>query len=204
MVMQQGFTHNEEHRPEDGAENGRAGLEEREGTGRRQWCYLVSLRGGLYAIPDETRAVLLPHIGRLPHVTPLPLGLVPSYVLGLVNVNQRGEVLIDLAAYLNLPGEPAPAEQRCLLVIGESVVSSLRDVPLHDPYRLAFAVDAGYELGEIDCSGRGGEAPGPYVRELVQTRRGQAALLDMEAICAAIIGEFGSERPWNASAVSQP
>jgi chemotaxis signal transduction protein len=167
---------------------------------RRLWCYLVALRGELYAVPDEARAVLLPHIGRLPRVTPLPFGLVRPCVLGLVNVNQRGEVLIDLAAYLGLPGEPALAEQRCVLVIGESSASGLHDTPRQEPYRLAFAVDAGYELAEVECGSRSGDDTGALVRDLVQTRRGQAALLDMETICQAIVSELGAERPWNASA----
>lgn len=166
---------------------------------RRLWCYLVALRGDLYAVPDEACAVLLPHISRLPHVTPLPHGLVRPYVLGLVNVNQRGEVLIDLAAYLGLPGEPAPAEQRCMLVIGER--SPHRDSSLQDLYRLAFALDAGYELAEVETASRSSDAAGTFVRDLVQTRRGQAALLDMEAICRAIVGELGAERPWNTSAM---
>jgi chemotaxis signal transduction protein len=164
---------------------------------RRLWCYLVALRGELYAVPDEACAVLMPHISRLPHVTPLPLGLVPPYVLGLVNVNQRGEVLVDLAAYLGLPGEAAPAEQRCMLVIGER--GPRRDTSLQDPYRLAFAVDAGYELAEVESGSQRSDAAGTFVRDLAQTRRGQAALLDMEAICRAIVGELGAERPWNAS-----
>src|SRR5689334_18889570 len=58
----------------------------------RLWCYLVSLCGQLYAVPDEPGAVLMPHIGRLPAITPLPLGLVPPYVHGLVNVSQHGEL----------------------------------------------------------------------------------------------------------------
>ncbi len=162
------------------------------------WCYVVSLRGGLYAVPDKREAVLLPHISRLPAVTPLPLGLVRPYVLGLVNVSQRGEVVIDLAAFLGLPGEPAPAEERCLLVIGEGSVDPATGAARSDPYRLAFAVDAGYELAQLHSQGHG--AAGTYVRELVDTRRGQATLLDMEAICRVIVGELGAERPWGASA----
>lgn len=162
------------------------------------WCYVVSLRGGLYAVPDEKAAVLMPHISRLPAVTPLPLGLVRPYVLGLVNVSQRGEVVIDLAAFLGLPGSPGAAEDRCLLVIGESIVDPASGAAHPDSYRLAFAVDAGYELTQLHSQGHG--AAGTYVRELVDTRRGQAALLDMEAICRVIVGELGAERPWGASA----
>lgn len=167
-----------------------------------QWCYVVSLRGQLYAVPDEQAAVLMPHLGRLPAVTPLPLGLVRPYVIGLVNVSQRGEVVTDLAAFLGLAGEPAPAEQRCLLVIGESIVDPVRGEMRSDPYRLAFAVDAGYELVELHISGQRSHDPGTYtyVRELVDTRRGQAALLDMAAICRAIVAELGAERAWGASA----
>lgn len=164
----------------------------------RLWCYLVSLRGQLFAVPDEPGAVLMPHIGRLPAITPLPLGLVRPYVLGLVNVSQRGELLVDLAAFLGLAGDPPPAEQRCILLIGESA-GAADDGTGEEPYRLAFAVDAGHELAELDSAGRGA-ATGGFVRELVQTRRGQATLLNMHAICATIVGELGAERPWNAPA----
>ncbi len=160
----------------------------------RLWCYLARLRGDLYAIPDEESAVLMPYINHLGGVTPLPLGLAPPYVMGLVGVNGYGEVLVDLAAYVGLPGEP-PAEGRRLLVIGERASAA----PM--PYRLAFAVDAGYGLAHLDV----GDAPphsasGGAVRALIPTERGEAALLEMEAVCRAIIAELGAERPWNAPA----
>lgn len=169
----------------------------------RLWYYLVSLRGQLYAVPDEAGAVLMPHIGRLPVVTPLPRGLVRPYVLGLVNVSQRGEVAIDLAAFLGIAGEAAPDEQRCLLVIGESGADGDDGAAHRDPYRLAFAVDAGYELTELEDAEQVQGIAGAFVRALVNTRRGQASLLDMETICASIIGELGAERPWNAPAEAQ-
>lgn len=165
----------------------------------RLWCYLVSLRGQLYAVPDEPGAVLMPHIGRLPAITPLPLGLVRPYVLGLVNVSQRGELLVDLAAFLGLAGDPPPAEQRCILLLGESAAEAVDEATGDEPYRLAFAVDAGHELAELDSAGPGPATAG-FARELVQTRRGQATLLNMHAICATIVGELGAERPWNGPA----
>lgn len=164
---------------------------------RQLWCYVVSLRDQLYAIPDETGAVLMPHIGRLPAITPLPLGLVPPHVLGLANVSQRGEVVIDLAAFLGIPGEPASPEQRCLLVIGESMVEPLNGTARRDPYRLGFAVDAGHELAQLESGNKGSSGSGMYVRELITARQGQATLLDMEAICTAVAAELGAERPWN-------
>jgi chemotaxis signal transduction protein len=161
------------------------------------WCYLAGLRGCLYAIPDEQRTVLLPHISHLPPVTPLPLGLVPSYVLGLANINQRGDVVIDLAAFLGLPGEQVAEEQRRMLVIGETTAHPLFAQPAQEPYRLAFVVDSGYELIQVESSGQGAEGSS-FVRELVTTPRGQAALLEMESICRAVLHELGAERPWNA------
>jgi chemotaxis signal transduction protein len=163
----------------------------------RLWCYLMSLRGELYAIPDETHTVLLPHISHLPPVTPLPLGLVPSYVLGLANINQRGEVVIDLAAFLCLSGEQGAEEQRRLLVIGEMATHPLFAQPAQEPYRLAFVVDNGYELIQLETLGHSSEARS-FVRELITTPRGQATLLDMEAICRAVLNDLGAERPWNA------
>lgn len=163
----------------------------------RLWCYLVDLRGNLYAIPDEPRTVLLPHISHLPPVTPLPLGLVPSYVLGLANINQRGDVVIDLAAFLSLSGDPVAEEQRRLLVIGEKTAHPLFAQPGREPYRLAFVVDGGYELIQVETSGQGAEGQS-FVRELITTPRGQATLLEMEAICRAVLHELGAERPWNA------
>src|ERR1017187_9183589 len=80
-----------------------------------EWCYLVSLGGNLYALPDNGRTVLLPFISSVPQVTPLPKGLVPPYVLGLINVAQRGEVLIDLPRLLDLrvgPASPSVAESQ--------------------------------------------------------------------------------------------
>jgi chemotaxis signal transduction protein len=163
----------------------------------RLWCYLVGLRGGLYAIPDEPRTVLLPHISHLLSVTPLPLGLVPSYVLGLANINQRGDVVIDLAAFLGLTGEQVAEEQRRLLVVGEMTAHPMFAQPTQEPYRLAFVVDSGYELIQVESSGQSADGRS-FVRELITTPRGQAALLEMEAICRAILHELGAERPWNA------
>jgi hypothetical protein len=38
---------------------------------------------------------------------------------------------------------------------------------------------------------------GDFVHELVDTPRGEAALLDMESVCNALLADFGSERHWN-------
>lgn len=128
--------------------------EQEEGTGlERLWCYLVVLRGALYAIPDEEHTVLMPHINRLAAVTPLPLGLVPPYVLGLINVGQNGEVVVDLGAYLGLAGEPPPREQRRLLVIGERGADHRRGRGADDTYRLALAVDGGQGLETVRSEG---------------------------------------------------
>jgi chemotaxis signal transduction protein len=170
-------------------------------TTPRVWAYLVALRGKLYAVPDDERAVLMPHIGRLPAITPLPSGLVPAHVLGLANVGQRGEVVIDLAAFLGLGGEPAPPEQRCLLVMGESAPATAQPAARHDPYRLGFAVDMGLGLIQIDRAS--GAEPGSFARELVSTDHGQAVLLDMEAICGAVVLGLGAERRWNAPAETE-
>src|SRR5471030_871767 len=92
-------------------------------TGDTIWCYLVSLGGSLFALPDDESTVLLPFISSIPQVTPLPKGLVPPYVMGLINVAQRGEMLIDLPRMLGLRGGPAAAsmtESRRVVVIGEA------------------------------------------------------------------------------------
>ena len=164
-----------------------------------QWCYLVSLGGRLYALPDDDRTVLLPFISGMPYVTPLPAGLVPPYVLGLINVAQRGELLVDLPRLLDLrDGPPAPsiAEGQRIVVIGEA------NPPERDEYRLAFTIDYGYELLQapllsvVDAS-----AQDPYVRALLETPRGEAALLDLEALCNRVLQTMGAERHWNAAAV---
>jgi chemotaxis signal transduction protein len=159
------------------------------------WCYVVSLGGQLYALPDDDRTVLLPFIGEVPQVTPLPQGLVPSYVLGLINVAQRGELLVDLPRLLGLrsgPLAPSMTEGRRIVVIGEV------HPPEIDEYRLAFAVDYGYELLEVTQRVPTRDHPlGAFVHEIVDTTRGEAALLDMEAVCNALLGDLGAERLWN-------
>lgn len=174
-----------------------------EQAAERLWCYLVTLRGGLYAVPDEARAVLLPYITRLGRVTPLPLGLVPPYVLGLTNVGQNGETLVDLGAYLGLASDPAPAEQRRLLVLGEQRAGvGRRAAGADSALRLAFAVDGGHELATLDVAVRtddAADANGP-IRAQVDTPRGPATVLDMAAICRNVAAALGAERPWSAPA----
>ncbi len=159
------------------------------------WCYLISLAGRLYALPDDDRTVLLPFITGMPTITPLPAGLVPPYVLGLINVAQRGELVIDLARLLDLrAGPPLPAgmESRRVIVVGET------NPPEVDEYRLAFAVDYGYELLQNPTPADGEDpARDPYVRAFIDTPRGVAALLDLEALCNAVLRAMGAERPWN-------
>ena len=169
--------------------------DEEEGT-ERLWCYLVVLRGRLCAIPDEEHTVLMPHINRLAAVTPLPLGLVPPYVLGLINVGQNGEVVVDLGAYLGFAGEQPLHEQRRLLVIGERGADYRRGRGAEESYRLAFAVDGGHELTTVRLE----DSPavgGGFVRGTADTRYGPAAVLDMAAICADIVRALGAERAWS-------
>ena len=170
-------------------------LQQAEAARESEWCYLVSLGGNLYALPDNGRTVLLPFISSVPQVTSLPKGLVPPYVLGLINVAQRGEVLIDLPRLLDLrvgPASPSVAESQRIVVLGEGTPPELGE------YRLAFAVDYGYELFQ---AGPGTPAPthplGPYVSSLVETPHGEAACLDMEAVCNAVLSDMGAERLWN-------
>ncbi len=162
------------------------------------WCYLVSLGGHLFALPDDDRTVVLPFISDVPQVTPLPLGLVPPYVLGLINVAQRGEVLIDLPRFLGLrtgPLAPSLAEGRRVVVIGEA------NPPEIDEFRLAFAVDYGYELLHVsERLPATGHPLSAYVHDLLETPRGEAALLDIEAVCNALLHDLGSERLWNEAA----
>lgn len=168
--------------------------------------YLAVARGGLYAVPDAEQAALMPYIGRLAGVTPLPRGLVPPYVLGLVNVGHDGEVAVDLGAYLGLAGEPAPRERRRLLVIGERAGYRRGGDP-EGAYRLAFAVDNGFGLttarphGDAPWDGLAQDSPagdGAPGRATVGTRYGRATVLDMAAICADIMRALGAERPWGA------
>lgn len=169
--------------------------DEEEGT-ERLWCYLVVLRGRLCAIPDEAHTILMPHINRLAAVTPLPLGLVPPYVMGLINVGQNGEVVVDLGAYLGFAGEQSPSAQRRLLVIGERGADYRRGRGAEESYRLAFAVDGGHELTTVRLEGPA--ADGEFVRGTANTRYGPATVLDMAAICADIVRALGAERAWSA------
>jgi len=130
-------------------------------------------------------------------VTPLPLGLVPPYVLGLINVGQNGEVVVDLGAYLGFAGEQPLHEQRRLLVIGERGADYRRGRGAEESYRLAFAVDGGHELTTVRLE----DSPavgGGFVRGTADTRYGPAAVLDMAAICADIVRALGAERAWSA------
>ena len=165
--------------------------------GRSVWCYLVSLGGGLYAVPDDERTMLLPFISSVPQVTPLPAGTTPPYILGLINVAQRGELLIDLPRLLGLRDGPLPAtltESRRVVVMGEGTPPAVGD-----PYRLAFAVDYGYELLEVaDRRPTMSHPVGAYVAELLDTPRGEAGLLNMEAVCNAVLNDMDATRLWNA------
>jgi len=160
-----------------------------------EWCYLVSLSGSLYALPDNDRTVLLPFISSIPQVTPLPSGLVPPYILGLINVAQRGELLIDLPRMLGLRNGPLPpgaAEGRRVLVVGEATPPEMAE------YRLAFAVDFGYELLQAARPAPvANHALGAFVTAMVDTPHGDAARLDLEAICNAVLGDLGADRQWN-------
>jgi chemotaxis signal transduction protein len=162
------------------------------------WCYLVSLGGSLFALPDDDSTVLLPFISSIPQVTPLPKGLVPPYVMGLINVAQRGELLIDLPRMLGLrsgPAAPSMVESRRVVVVGEA------DPPDAGEYRLAFAVDYGYELFQVgERSPTTSHPLGAYVGMMLETPHGEAALLDMEAVCNAVLREMGAERLWNEAA----
>jgi len=159
------------------------------------WCYLVSLAGQLFAVPDDERTVLLPFINMVPQVTPLPLGLVPQYVLGLVNVAQRGELLVDLARLMGLrdgPAAPGASEHRRMLVVGEGAP------PENEEYRLAFVVDTGHELAQVAQGTPLEEHPlGVFVKEVLTTPRGEAILLNIEEICNTVLRDFGGERQWN-------
>lgn len=159
------------------------------------WCYISSISGRMVALPDDEHTVLLPYIGPVPQVTPLPLGLVPPYVLGLINVAQRGELLIDLPRMLGLregPLAPSASEGRRVVVIGEGTP------PETEEYRLAFAIDYGYELVEVQHGIPVDDHPlGVYVNEVIDTPRGEAALLNLEAICNTVLHDLGAERKWN-------
>jgi len=174
----------------------------REGSASHEglWCYLVSLGGRLFALPDDDRTVLLPFITGMPTATPLPAGLVPPYVMGLINVAQRGELLVDLPRLLDLrdgPLAPGAAESQRVVVVGESVPTET------DEYRLAFAIDYGYELLQDPVFAEaGGQITEPYIRALFESPRGEAALLDLEAICNTVLLDLGAERRWNQPAES--
>ena len=162
------------------------------------WCYVVSLAGQLFALPDDARTVILPFISAVPPVTPLPAGLAPPYIMGLINVAQRGELLIDLPRLLDLRDGPLPlsmAESRRVVVVGEGIP------PESDAYRLAFAVDYGYELLEGTPRDTAVRHPlGDDVRTILSTARGEAALLDLERICNRVLREMDATRLWNEPA----
>jgi chemotaxis signal transduction protein len=165
------------------------------------WCYLVSLGGSLFALPDDDSTVLLPFISGIPQVTPLPKGLVPPYILGLINVAQRGELLVDLPRMLGLRSGPAAAtlvENQRVVVIGEA------QPPEVGEYRLAFAVDYGYELFQVGQRAATLSHPlGAYVGMMLETPHGEAALLDLEAVCNAVLHDMGAERLWNEATSEQ-
>jgi chemotaxis signal transduction protein len=160
-----------------------------------EWCYLASLGGSLFALPDDNRTVLLPFISGFPQVTPLPKGLVPPYVLGLINVAQRGELLIDLPRLLGLRSGPfasSASENRRVVVVGEATP------PDAGEYRLAFAIDYGYELFQIDNSAPAIQHQlGAFVSSIIDTPHGDAALLDMEEVCNTVLKALGAERLFN-------
>jgi hypothetical protein len=162
------------------------------------WCYVVSLAGQLFALPDDANTIILPFISTVPPTTPLPAGLAPSYAMGLINVAQHGELLIDLPRLLDLRDAPLPpsmAEGRRVVVVGEG------NPPAVDAYRLAFAVDYGYELLEGIRQGLPAPHPlGPYVRDLLSTSRGDAALLDLELLCNRVLQDMEATRLWNEPA----
>jgi chemotaxis signal transduction protein len=154
----------------------------------------VGLEGRLYALPDDDRTVLLPFISAVPVITALPRALVPAYVLGLMNVAQRGEVVVDLARLLDLRAAPPTmhnAESRRVVVVGEA------QPPGTGAYRFAFVVDQGFELAQISSPAQPTPAMQAYARAMVATPRGPAVLLDMEAVCNTILRDFGANRAWN-------
>ncbi len=163
------------------------------------WCYLVGLEGRVYAIPDDDRTVLLPFISAVPPITALPRALVPAYVLGLINVAQRGEVVVDLARLLGLRTDPPPAnkaDNRRVIVVGEA------QPPSSGAYRFAFVVDQGFELASVSLTQSDETGLDAYHRATVTTPHGPASLLDMEAICNTILHDLGAGRPWNEPAPS--
>lgn len=158
------------------------------------WCYLAEVGGHLLALPDDDRTVLLPYISAVPQVTALPSQLTPPYLLGLVNIAQRGELLVDLAGILALQ-RPSPlerAEARRMVVYTEGPGC------VREPYRLALAVDAGYELAEATVlAGPAVHPLGSFVRQLLVTQRGTAALIEMEMVCNKVLHDLGASRLWN-------
>jgi chemotaxis signal transduction protein len=169
-------------------------------TSDAEWCYLVSLGGNLFAVPDNAQTVLLPYISSVPTITPLPKGLVPAHVLGLINVAQRGELLIDLPRLLGLrngPAGPTIAESRRVLLIGEATPPEIGE------YRIAFAVDYGYELFQAGQATPTKNHPlGSFVTAIVETPHGEAVRLDMEEVCNAVLRDMGAERLWNEPALA--
>jgi chemotaxis signal transduction protein len=165
------------------------------GTPVALWCYLATVGEQLLALPDDERTRLLPYISALPPVTALPSILVPPYVLGLVNIAQRGEVLVDLARLLGLREAPLPPDQTAaqrMVVYGEELAPPPRG------HRLAFAVDAGHELAEGRSQPEHARHPlGNVVRQVLATPRGDAVLLDMEMICKRVLRDLGATRLWN-------
>jgi chemotaxis signal transduction protein len=173
-------------------------IHEDTGRARSIWCYVVSLGGRLFALPDDTDTVILPFISAVPPITSLPAGLAPSYILGLINVAQRGELLIDLPRLLGLRDGPLPpsmSEGRRVIVVGEG------HPPESDAYRLAFAVDYGYELLEGVPQDLPEQHPlGIYVLDILTTSRGDAALLDLKRVCNKVLQDMEATRLWNESA----
>lgn len=169
----------------------------REGSGAPSsvWCYLAEVGGYLLALPDDERTVLLPYINSITQVTALPATLVPPYVLGLVNVSQRAELLIDLARLLGLRDAALPPEReegRRMVVYGEGVSAT------QDPHRLAFALDTGYELTEgTPHAESSGHLLGIFVQRLLTTSRGTAALIEMEMVCNKVLHDLAAARLWN-------
>jgi purine-binding chemotaxis protein CheW len=124
----------------------------------------VTVRAELFALPVESMTAVYQHVS----ITPVPC--VPPYVAGIANIRGHIVPVIDLGAFLDVPGDRAMASNPLFTV-------------MHDGSPLAFRVEA---IGNVITFTASQIAPVPTHLSDGDTLQGilpdQIALLNMSAL----------------------